>query len=69
MKNVALGAIRLYQMTLSPFFSGSCRYEPSCSRYTYEAVSRYGVSKGVWLGVKRLGRCRPFGSQGYDPVP
>jgi putative membrane protein insertion efficiency factor len=47
----------------------SCRYFPSCSHYSQEAVEKYGVLKGVWLGVKRLGRCRPLGGQGYDPVP
>ena len=70
MRKAALGAITLYQMTLSPvFFRGMCRYYPSCSHYTYEAIQRYGVPKGAWLGVKRLSRCRPFGSSGYDPVP
>lgn len=70
MQAVALGAIRLYQQALSPYISmGLCRHEPTCSRYTYEAIQNYGVVKGVWLGVKRLARCRPGGSSGYDPVP
>jgi hypothetical protein len=69
-RKLVLGAISLYQMTLSPmFFRGSCRHYPSCSHYTYEAVERYGVPKGAWLGIKRLSRCRPFGTKGYDPVP
>ena len=50
-------------------FRGVCRFYPSCSQYTYEAIQQYGVPKGVWLGIKRLSRCRPFGSSGYDPVP
>ncbi|MCI0438206.1 MAG: membrane protein insertion efficiency factor YidD [Chloroflexi bacterium] len=68
-KRLALGAIRFYQGALSPYWPGGCRHEPSCSRYTYEAISKYGVTKGVWLGAKRLARCRPFGTRGYDPVP
>ena len=70
MRKAALGAITLYQMTLSPaLFRGVCRFYPSCSQYSYEAIQQYGVPKGVWLGIKRLSRCRPFGSGGYDPVP
>ena len=70
MRKAALGAITLYQMTLSPvLFRGACRFYPSCSRYTYEAIQQYGVPKGIWLGIKRLSRCQPFGSRGYDPVP
>ena len=70
MRKAALGAITLYQMTLSQaFFRGMCRYYPSCSQYTYEAIQRHGLPKGMWLGIKRLSRCRPFGSSGYDPVP
>jgi len=61
--------IWVYQKTLSPLLPTSCRYYPSCSHYSHEAVEKYGVLKGVWLGVKRLGRCRPLGGQGYDPVP
>ena len=70
MRRAAMGAITLYRMTLSQvFFRGVCRFYPSCSQYAYEAVQQYGVPKGVWLGIKRLSRCRPFGSSGYDPVP
>lgn len=64
-----LRAIRLYQGTISPLLPNSCRYEPSCSRYAYEAIERYGAARGVWLAVKRLSRCRPGGGYGYDPVP
>lgn len=69
MKRVALAVIRLYQATLSKLFTGSCRYYPSCSHYTYEAVERYGLLRGSWLGGRRILRCHPFAAGGYDPVP
>jgi len=69
MKYAVLSVIWVYQRTLSPLLPSSCRFYPSCSHYSQDAVQRYGVVKGVWLGIKRLGRCRPLGGQGYDPVP
>jgi len=69
MKYAVLAVIWVYQKTLSPLLPTSCRFYPSCSHYSHEAVEKYGVVKGVWLGVKRLGRCRPLGGQGFDPVP
>jgi len=69
MKRFALELIRLYQLTLSQVMPPSCRFTPSCSKYTYEAISKFGFWKGVWLGVKRLARCHPFHPGGYDPVP
>jgi putative membrane protein insertion efficiency factor len=69
MTQVLLKLIRLYQILLSPLFAGSCRYYPSCSQYTYEAVTRYGWFRGSWMGMKRIGRCHPFAKGGYDPVP
>ncbi|TET26888.1 MAG: membrane protein insertion efficiency factor YidD [Dehalococcoidia bacterium] len=69
MKRFALGLIRFYQLAISPVMLPSCRFTPSCSQYTYQAISRFGFFKGVWLGAKRLGRCHPFHSSGYDPVP
>jgi len=65
----ALLVLRAYKVLVSPLFAGSCRHLPSCSDYTAEAVRRYGVLRGSWLGLRRLGRCQPFGSHGYDPVP
>jgi len=69
MKTVVLGVIKLYQRFLSPLLPPSCRFVPSCSRYTYEAIEKYGLLKGGWLGIKRIGRCHPFSAGGYDPVP
>lgn len=69
MKRGALAAIRAYQRWLSPHLGSACRYEPSCSRYTYQAIEHYGVGRGVWLGVRRLLRCTPLHRGGYDPVP
>jgi putative membrane protein insertion efficiency factor len=66
---VALGSIRAYQLTLSHLMFTQCRFTPSCSRYTYEAVERYGALRGSWLGLKRILRCHPFHPGGYDPVP
>ena len=61
--------IRVYQVFFSPLNISSCRYHPTCSRYTYEAVERYGVRRGAWLGVRRVLRCHPFSPGGFDPIP
>ena len=68
-QGLLLKLIRLYQLTLSPWFGTQCRYEPTCSKYAAEAVTRFGVRRGVWLAAKRLARCHPWGRSGYDPVP
>jgi putative membrane protein insertion efficiency factor len=64
-----LFAIRAYQLGLSPWTGGVCRHVPSCSAYAREAVERHGAVRGGWLALRRIGRCRPLGSSGYDPVP
>jgi putative membrane protein insertion efficiency factor len=69
MKRIAAASIRIYQLTLSPLLAPSCRFHPTCSEYTREAVLRYGLMRGAWLGLKRLARCHPWHGGGYDPVP
>jgi len=66
----ALFALNCYKSYLSPWFAGSCRFEPTCSRYAYEAIERFGVAHGMWLGTKRLLRCHPLSRKfGHDAVP
>lgn len=69
MRRAAWWIIRFYQLTLSAFIGGRCRFEPSCSRYAQEAVMRFGVVRGGWLAIRRIARCGPFGGSGFDPVP
>jgi uncharacterized protein len=64
-----LAFLRLYQLFLSPFLGGACKFYPSCSNYAYEAVTLHGARRGLVLAIKRLGRCRPFTKGGFDPVP
>lgn len=67
---LALFSLRFYKTYLSFLFAGSCRFEPTCSRYAFEAVERFGVARGSWLALRRLLRCHPFSrSFGFDPVP
>jgi putative membrane protein insertion efficiency factor len=68
-KAVALALIRLYQLTLSPLLGTRCRFHPTCSVYTQEAIVKYGFFRGVSLGARRLLRCHPFHAGGIDPVP
>jgi putative membrane protein insertion efficiency factor len=69
MKSIALAFIRVYKRFISPMLPPSCIYHPTCSQYTYEAIEKYGVLKGVGLGLWRIVRCNPFMRGGYDPVP
>lgn len=69
MKRLTLGLLRFYKLAVSPYLPSRCRFQPTCSDYTAEAVHKHGVLKGLWLGGKRLLRCNPFFQGGYDPVP
>lgn len=61
--------IKIYQWCISPLLPKNCRYEPTCSNYMVQALHSHGIIKGFWLGLKRIGRCHPWGGSGYDPVP
>ena len=70
MKTVFLAMIRFYKRCISPYTPASCRFEPTCSQYAYEAITKYGALKGGWLALKRICRCNPFNKgDWYDPVP
>jgi putative membrane protein insertion efficiency factor len=70
MKYIALALIRVYQNTFSLITPPSCRFTPSCSQYGYEAIARYGIMRGGWLALKRIGRCQPwYKGNLFDPVP
>ena len=61
--------VRGYQLLISPFLGNNCRYMPSCSAYTLEAIDKWGPWRGLWMGLRRVARCHPFHEGGYDPVP
>lgn len=61
--------IRFYQLSISPMLGQNCRYDPTCSQYAIDALKKYGVLKGGWLGIKRISSCHPWGGHGHDPVP
>ena len=61
--------VRAYRVVFSPWVGHNCRFQPTCSAYALEALDRHGAIKGTWLTIRRIGRCHPLGSSGYDPVP
>ena len=69
MKKPAILLLRGYKLLISPMLGQRCRFHPSCSVYTMEAIERFGVVRGSWLGAQRIGRCHPFHPGGLDPVP
>ena len=69
MKTVLRFLLRFYQLAISPMMRPSCRFHPSCSNYALEALQVHGAARGSWLAAKRIGRCHPWGGQGFDPVP
>ena len=68
-RTLAIGLIDVYRMLLSPVIGPVCRYQPSCSAYAREAVTRFGLLRGAWLAARRIGRCHPWAAGGFDPVP
>jgi uncharacterized protein len=69
MKWMMIGMVRFYQGAIRPLLPGTCRFEPSCSAYSIEALRKHGALKGGWLSLRRILRCHPWGGHGYDPVP
>lgn len=69
MSRAALAFIGLYKRAVSPYWPARCRYLPTCSDYAAEAIQKHGALRGAWYALRRLGRCAPWGGQGYDPVP
>jgi putative membrane protein insertion efficiency factor len=69
MQWAVIRALRLYKLCLSPLLPSACRFYPTCSEYMRQAVEKYGVRRGVWMGTKRLAKCHPFHAGGVDPVP
>lgn len=69
LKHIFLAVIWGYQHMISPLTPAACRYTPTCSQYAVEAIKKYGPFKGGWMGLKRIGRCHPWGGSGHDPVP
>lgn len=69
MKTLFLAFIRAYQYLLRPLLGNNCRFYPSCSDYAREAITRHGALRGTWLAVRRVGRCHPYHTGGFDPVP
>jgi len=70
LSRMAIAMVRMYQMAISPFFGGraACRFTPTCSEYTRQAIEKYGALRGTAMGIRRISRCRPGGGFGYDPV-
>jgi len=69
MRQIVIGALRLYKAGVSPLLPSACRFHPTCSEYMMQAVARYGVLRGCGMGIARLLRCHPFHAGGFDPVP
>jgi uncharacterized protein len=66
--SILVAMVFLYRVTLGPFMGGHCRFDPTCSQYMLDAVAKHGPWRGAWRGLKRIGRCHPWGGHGYDPA-
>lgn len=66
---ILISLVRFYQFAISPYLGSNCRHIPTCSNYMIEAIREWGAAKGLWLGTKRILKCHPWGTSGYDPVP
>jgi hypothetical protein len=69
MSYLLLALIKMYQFLISPLLGNNCRFEPTCSQYSFESVKKYGFFKGIYLSIKRISKCHPWGKEGFDPVP
>jgi len=69
MRKILIGIIRIYQYAISPYLPPHCRYTPTCSAYAVEAITEFGILRGSWMAMKRIGRCHPWHEGGYDPLP
>lgn len=68
-QHIVIALIKFYQLSISPLLGSHCRHTPSCSHYMILAIQEWGLIKGIWLGIKRISRCHPWGTSGFDPVP
>lgn len=66
---ITIMLVKFYQAAISPYLGSNCRHSPTCSNYMLEAIDEWGIYKGLWLGIKRIGKCHPWGTSGHDPVP
>jgi putative membrane protein insertion efficiency factor len=69
LENILIFFVKVYQNAISPLLGANCRFTPTCSQYSIEAIREWGPFKGTWLAVKRISKCQPWGSHGWDPVP
>ena len=69
LRKIFIGLIRFYQYAISPYLPPHCRYTPTCSTYAVEAIDRFGIFRGGWMALRRIGRCHPWHEGGYDPLP
>jgi hypothetical protein len=69
LENILIFFVKVYQNAISPLLGANCRFTPTCSQYSIEAIREWGPFKGSWLAIKRIGKCHPWGSHGWDPVP